>query len=195
MVYVAVYTGLRVSELIGLRWGDIHEHAVTIDEQYCRGDWGEPKSDASNTTIPVNTKVIERIQRLRTLTVEVKAGRATRRFRAVKADGVDDLVFQSVKSGRPMRDNNILVRHIKPAARQVGIPWVNWQVLRRTHASLPHYAGSAIPQPATAKSERAPAKVAGNQPVSPKVRDRKRTDQNETKTCRSFCFGVRFREL
>jgi integrase len=134
MVYVAVYTGLRVSELIGLRWGDIHEHAVTIDERYW-GDWDEPKSDASNTTIPVNTKVIERIQRLRTLTVEVKAGRATRRFRAVKADGVDDLVFQSVKSGRPMRDNNILVRHIKPAARQVGIPWVNWQVLRRSYAT------------------------------------------------------------
>src|SRR5262249_7111722 len=25
MVFVAVYTGLRVSELVGLRWGDIHE--------------------------------------------------------------------------------------------------------------------------------------------------------------------------
>ena len=82
MVYVAVYTGLRVSELIGLRWDDIHEHSITIDERFCRGDWGEPKSDASNTTIPVNGKVIERIQALRTLTVEVKAGRAVRRYRA-----------------------------------------------------------------------------------------------------------------
>jgi len=136
MVYVAVYTGLRVSELIGLRWGDIHEHSITIDERYCRGDWGEPKSDASNTTIPVNQKVIERIHRLRTLTadvkaadeaieiggettyqihvvnqgskaasnvqivadfpaelkatVEVRAGRATRRYRAVKSNGPDD---------------------------------------------------------------------------------------------------------
>ena len=34
-----------------------------------------------------------------------------------------------------MRDNNILARHIKPAARQVGIPWVNWQVLRRSYAT------------------------------------------------------------
>lgn len=99
MVYVAVYTGLRVSELIGLRWGDVHDHSITIDERYCRGDWGEPKSDASNTTIPVNRKVIERIQRLRTLTVEVKAGRATRRYAVVRSDGPDDLVFQSVKAG------------------------------------------------------------------------------------------------
>jgi len=135
MVYVAVYTGLRVSELIGLRWGDIHDHSITIDERYCRGDWGEPKSAASNTTIPVNAKVIERIQRLRTLTVEVKAGRATRRYQVVRSDAADALVFQSVKGGRPMRDNNILVRHIKPAGIKIGIPWVNWQVLRRSYAT------------------------------------------------------------
>jgi len=102
---------------------------------YCRGDWGEPKSDASNTTIPVNGKVIERIQRLRVLTVEVKSGRAVRRYRVVKADGPDDLVFQSVRDGQPMRDNNILVRHIKPAARKVGFPWVNWLVLRRSYST------------------------------------------------------------
>jgi integrase len=135
MVYVAVYTGLRVSEVIGLRWSDIHEQSITIDERYCRGDWAAPKSDASNTTIPVNRNVIERIQRLRTLTVEVKAGRAIRRYRAVKSDGPDDLVFQSVKSGEPMRDNNILARHIKPAGRKLGIGWVNWLVLRRSYAT------------------------------------------------------------
>lgn len=135
MVFVAIYTGLRVSELIALRWSDIHEHSITIDERYCRGDWAAPKSDASNTTIPVNRKVIERIQRLRTLTVEVKAGTAIRRYRAVKSDGPDDLVFQSVQDGKPMRDNNILTRHIEPAARKLGIGWVNWLVLRRSYAT------------------------------------------------------------
>jgi integrase len=126
MVYVEVYTGLRVSELIALRWSDIHEQSITIDERYCRGDWAAPKSDASNTTIPVNRDVIERIQRLRTMTVEVKAGSGVRRYQVVKSDGPEDLVFQSVRSGQPMRDNNILTRHIKPAARKLGLGWVNW---------------------------------------------------------------------
>ena len=121
--------------MIALRWGDIHEQSITIDERFCRGDWAAPKSDASNTTIPVNQKVIERIQRLRSMTVEVKAGTGTRRYRVVKSDGPDDLVFQSVQNGRPMRDNNILTRHIKPAARQLGIGWVNWLVLRRSYAT------------------------------------------------------------
>lgn len=135
MVYVAVYTGLRVSELIGLRWRNIHADSITIDQRYCRGDWDEPKSDASNTTIPVNMKVIERIHRLGTLTVQVKAGTGTRHYRVVKANGPDDLIFQSLLKSQPMRDNNILVRHIKPAARSLGIPWVNWQVLRRSYAT------------------------------------------------------------
>ena len=38
MVYVAVWTGLRVSELIGLRWGDIRteRNTITIDENMVR---------------------------------------------------------------------------------------------------------------------------------------------------------------
>ena len=79
--------------------------------------------------------MIERLERLKTLVVEVKAGRAVRRYRAVKASGPDDLVFPSLVKGAPMRDNNILSRHLKPAGRQLGIGWVNWQVLRRSFAT------------------------------------------------------------
>ena len=31
--------------------------------------------------------------------------------------------------------HNILTRHIKPAARKLGIEWANWQVLRRSYAT------------------------------------------------------------
>ena len=65
-------------------------------------------------------------------------------FKAVKADGPDDLVFQSVATGAPMRDNNILCRHIKPAARGLGLGWVNWQVLRRSCATWLQQAGVDI---------------------------------------------------
>jgi len=63
MVFVAVYTGLRVSELIGLLWRNVHEdqNKITIESRYCRGDWGIPKSAASSATIEVNRAVIERI--------------------------------------------------------------------------------------------------------------------------------------
>jgi integrase len=144
MVYVAIYTGLRVSELAGLRWDDVHENSITIDERYCRGDWGAPKSDCSNATIAVNRCVVERIHRLKLLTIRVKAGRAMRTYRAVKSDGPNDLVFQSVKDGKPIRDNNILVRFIKPAARKLGLCWVNWRSLRTSHAVWLKIAGADV---------------------------------------------------
>ena len=135
MVYVAVYTGLRVSELVGLRWRNVHADSITIEERYCRGDWGAPKSESSSATVPVNACVIERIMGLKSLEVRVKAGRAVRRHRVVKSGEPDDLVFQSLRTGAPMRDNNILVRQIKPAARELKIGWVNWRVLRTSFAT------------------------------------------------------------
>ena len=144
MVFVAVYTGFRVSELVGLRWRNVHSDSITIDERFTRGDWGAPKSDASNATVPVNRAVIERLQRLKTMTVTVRAGRAKRQVRVVKSDGADDLVFQSPLKGAPMRDNNVLVRHIKPAGRKLNIGWVNWQVLRRSFATWLKMTGADV---------------------------------------------------
>jgi integrase len=141
MVYVAVFTALRISELAGLRWRNIHPSSITIEQRYSRGDFDEPKSQASRATIPVDAHVIERIERLKTLEVLVPAGRATRRYRVVKSEEPDDLVFQSVAKGAPMRDNNILTRHIKPAARKLKVGWVNWQVLRRSCATWMQQAG------------------------------------------------------
>jgi len=144
MIYVAVFTGLRISELCALRWRNVHESSIGIEERFCRGDWGAPKSEASNVTIAVNACVISRIQQLKRLTVNVRAGSGTRQYKLVKSDGPDDLVFQSVKDGKPMRDNNILVRHIKPAARKLGLDFVSWRCLRTSHATWLKLAGADV---------------------------------------------------
>ncbi len=89
----------------------------------------------------MDAHVIQRIHRLKSLVITIRAGRAYRCYNAVKSCGPDDLVFQSVVKGAPMRDNNILVRHIKPAARKLGMEWVNWQVFRRSCATWLQQAG------------------------------------------------------
>jgi hypothetical protein len=129
--------------LIGLRWEDVLELEINVDERCCRGDWSEPKSEASNAAVPVPRHVIERIHRLKLITVEGRCGGqgAVRKYKLVKSDGPTDLVFQSVRQGKPMRDNNILVRHIKPAARAVGLGWVNWRCLRTSYGTWQHEAG------------------------------------------------------
>ena len=37
MVYVAIYTGVRVSEFAALKWNDVGFDAITTDERFCRG--------------------------------------------------------------------------------------------------------------------------------------------------------------
>ena len=86
--------------------------------------------------------MIARIHRLKALTVNVKAGNAVRTFKLVKSSNPDDLVFQSVKEGKPMRDNNILKRFIKPAANKIGLPFINWRSLRTSHATWLVQAGA-----------------------------------------------------
>ena len=117
MIFVAVWTGLRISEIAGLKWRCIHGESITVEQRYCRGDWSCTKTPGSAATVAVDAKVIERIHRLKTLTVDVRAGRAVRHHKVVKASGPDDLVFQSMKDGKPMSDENVLKRHIQPAAR------------------------------------------------------------------------------
>ena len=58
MIFVAVWTGLRVSELIGLKWQCIHSDSITVEQRYFRGDWSVPKTDASAATIGVSPEVL-----------------------------------------------------------------------------------------------------------------------------------------
>lgn len=141
MIFVAVWTGLRISELIALKWRCIHADSITIEERFFRGDWSVPKTQASAATIGVSPEVISRIVRLKTLTVEIRAGRAIRQHKLVKSCGDDDLVFQSVWKGKPMNDQNVLKRHVAPAARKLGL-YVNWRCLRTSHATWMVQAGA-----------------------------------------------------
>lgn len=146
MIYVAVFSGLRVSELVGLRWEDVHDDAITVDERYCRGDWSVTKTEGSAMTIGVSPTVIARIYRLKTIEVELNWGGkgARKRIKLVRSDGPQDLVFQSVRKGTPMRDGNILRRHLRPAALKLGInpKKATWRSLRTSCATWMIEAGA-----------------------------------------------------
>ena len=130
MVYVCVLAALRVSELIALKWDDIGPDFIMIDERYCRGDWSQPKTEASFAPVAVDDRVIKRIfaMKEKSATISWGARGAKKSFKLVRSDAPDALIFQSLRNGGPMSDHNILTRHIKPAARKLGIGWVNWLV-------------------------------------------------------------------
>jgi integrase len=137
MLYVALWTGLRVSELCALKWKCIHENSISIKQRYSRGEWAKTKTKASAKPIAVETEVIERIYRLKQLTVNVNAGDAVRTYKVVKRDGPEDLVFQSLTSAdKPMNADNVRRRVFKPAADKLGVKLkLNWLSLRTSNGT------------------------------------------------------------
>ena len=47
-------------------------------------------------------------------------------------------------NGTPLNDSNLLHRHLKPTGKKLGMPWLNWHTLRRTHITLFQVVGGSL---------------------------------------------------
>jgi integrase len=131
MVLLGVLTGLRIGEILALNWTHVDFSAgeIKVEQAYYRGLLGTPKTKRSRRTVPLP-------QSLALALMHLKAqGRAE--------NGENELVFRT-RNGTPYSDTNLLHRQLKPAGRKLGIPWLNWHTLRRTHATLFQVVGGSL---------------------------------------------------
>jgi integrase len=130
MFLVAILTGLRIGEVLGLRWKDLDLRAfqLRVEQAFYRGQVGSPKTQGSKRCIPLPPGLVDLL--------------VQRRSQCMRNEP-DDLLFQSA-SGKALSDTNLLHRHLKPAGRLMGAPWLNWHTLRRTHATLFQMVGGSL---------------------------------------------------
>jgi len=130
MALVGILTGLRVGEILGLRWADLDfaSAELRVNQRCYRGDMDSPKTRCSQRTLPLSPECLQALKRL-------QAGSGAKQK--------DGLVFHTSK-GTPYSDTNILHRELKPAGRQIGAPWLSWHTFRRTHATLLQLAGGSL---------------------------------------------------
>jgi integrase len=57
--------------------------------------------------------------------------------------GPDDLIFATEK-GTPPDEKNLMRRIIKPIAKELDMPWMDWHVCRHTHSTLAEELGMAL---------------------------------------------------
>lgn len=126
MVFLAASTGLRVSELLALKWCDIDfaSGEINLSRGIVRQHVGEMKTEASRKPIPLDTG----------LAAVLTDWRARCAY-----NQPDDWLFASPdKKGRqPLWPNSAMEKHIRPAAVRAGIAKrVSWHVFRHTFATM-----------------------------------------------------------
>jgi len=129
MVLIAVLTGLRIGEIIGLRWEDVDldRNELRVQQSVYRGSVGSPKTKGSRRTLPLPEAAVEALKRL---------------AQRLPNGNPERPVFASRK-GTALSDTNLLLRHLKPAGKKIGVPWISWHTFRRTHATLLQLAGGS----------------------------------------------------
>jgi integrase len=130
MVLLAVCTGLRVSEIIGLQWGDISwsEGTVMVERSVVHGRTGETKTEYSRKPVPLDPELVLQLRQWRE--------------QAFYRDGAD-WVFAS-DSGKPRWQETILKRQVKPAGERAGIGKVGWHTFRHTYSTMLRAVGTDV---------------------------------------------------
>lgn len=107
LILTAITTGLRSSELRGLRWQDIDLDAGTVTVCQRADQWGEigpPKSEAGRRTIPIPPELVKELKVWKLRSPPSKLG----------------LAFPST-TGTPLRHNNLLRRLYFPLQVRAGL--------------------------------------------------------------------------
>jgi integrase len=126
LVLLAVSTGLRQSELFGLKWSDIDfaQRTMNVTRSIVYGVVGPCKTESSQKPVPVHPNVLETLSKWK----------ATCRY-----NKFDDWAFASSRHrGRtPIWGQAILRRYLRPVAQRVGIqkPF-GWHTFRHTYSTL-----------------------------------------------------------
>jgi len=117
---LAVLAGLRPGEIFGLRRTRLSENTADIQERIYRGKVDTPKTKKSNRVVAFSDGVRE----------DLKA------WLKVSPNGAESWLFPSEKLATPLSRDNALYRYIRPRLEKIKLGWVDFQVMRRTHASL-----------------------------------------------------------
>jgi integrase len=133
MALIAVLTCMNMSEICGLQWKNVNLTLSTVNRE---GETIPPKTIAVRKqwhrgelcdVTKGRRKNIEIPQLLFSVLLNLS--------RRNSFNGWSEFVLTS-KAGTPVNQINVAARRLKTIGRELHLPWLSWQVFRRTHTSL-----------------------------------------------------------
>jgi integrase len=127
MILTAAMSGLRMGELIALRWQDVDWQAqrIRVRRNYVRGQFGTPKSRRGSRSVPLADRL---------------GGELDRHHRQSAYQADQDLVFGNPHAGTPL-DGAALLRAFQRALKPAGVRHVRFHDLRHTFGTRMAAAG------------------------------------------------------
>lgn len=135
-----ILTSMNIAEICGLQWKyvNLSEHHLTregesipprsivVRNQWYRGELCQvPPGRRKNIPIPLFLfSLLQTLSRTRN-------------------SGWNDYVL-CTRSGRPINQINLAARRLKIIGRELQMPWISWQVLRRTRGTLAYEFGTQV---------------------------------------------------
>lgn len=128
MYIVALCTGLRVSEILALRWDhiDLQEGVLLVQQGTVDGRIGRVKTEASQDEIPLDGSLVETLLEWQKKTSDT------------------GLVFPSPTTGGCFHAGVIQRKRLKPAGALIGLPGIGWHTARHTYRSLLDETGAPV---------------------------------------------------
>jgi integrase len=118
---LAVFSGARQGELLGLKWSDVdwENSQIHIQRTFNNGRLFTPKTHSSKRKIDLGPTVIKKLKK----------------WRLACPKNNLDLIFPN-EAGNHINNKNMLRRHYRPALKAAGFPPLRFHDLRHTYASL-----------------------------------------------------------
>ena len=117
---LAVLAGMRPGEIFALRRTRLGENIADIQERIYRGELDTPKTQRSIRQVALSATVREDLETWLKTSPTVS----------------ERWLFPSENPAKPKSKDNVLYRYMRPRLKTVQLDWVDYQVMRRTHASL-----------------------------------------------------------
>lgn len=118
---LVTFCGLRESEVYGLKNGDLYQYgAIRVERSWYKGYLNPTKTDKIRE-VGIGSEIFDRLR--------VWIG-------SLPDQTNEGWVFPSERIASPLLPDNILRRYIYPRLEPLGLGWINFAVLRRTHSTL-----------------------------------------------------------
>lgn len=128
MCVISLALGLRISEVLGLRWEDIDFTALELRvERSSVGAYIDAtKTEGSRDVMPISGYLAAQLQEWEQAQESVKGW-----------------LFGNITTGRPFHRDSLQTDHLAPAGLRNGIPGLGWHTFRHTHIAFLRQVGTA----------------------------------------------------